>query len=115
MGDLIYGVDLDGEITPLMVRDAIIRCFTQAHKEILDKKYKDYGYDSTELEGFEKIQIDLIVTSTFEDAEEDFENPTKEGIKKVLKLLAEFASEYREPEIIGRHYDEIMKLVDRLK
>ena len=32
----MYGVDFSKKITPLMARDAIIVCFRQAHKEILD-------------------------------------------------------------------------------
>ena len=116
MGEMIYGVDSDGEITPIIVRDAIVRCFKDAHKEILNEKNKHHEYESeSEQETLEHMQIELIIMSAFDDAQEDFENPTKEGIKKVLNLLAEFASKYRKPEIIKKHYNEIMKLVKKLE
>jgi hypothetical protein len=30
---IVYGVDTSQEVTPIMVRDAIIRCFLLAHKK----------------------------------------------------------------------------------
>ena len=32
----IYNVDLEKEITPLEVRDAMVECFLQAHAEVLE-------------------------------------------------------------------------------
>ena len=46
--DDIYGVDPNQEITPVMVRDAIVECFFMAHKEILDNKDKYYSMKSDE-------------------------------------------------------------------
>jgi hypothetical protein len=114
MGKKIYGVDPSKKITPVMVRDAIIRCFHEAHREALDELNRKGGFGSeAEREGFEGIQIDLIVRSAFEDVKADFSNPTKEGIVKVMGELAKFASRFRKPEIIRRHYNEIMRLVEK--
>ncbi|MFH0956965.1 MAG: hypothetical protein V1813_03810 [Candidatus Aenigmatarchaeota archaeon] len=114
MGKKIYGVDLSEKITPMMVRDAIIICFRDAHREVLDELNRKRSSDSeAEIEGLKKVQIDLIVRSAFEDVKADFSNPTKEDIVKVLGELAKFASRFRKPEIIKRHYNEIMRLVEK--
>ena len=115
MGKKIYGIDMSKKITPLMVRDAIIICFQKAHHEALDELNKEKGFGSeAERKNFEKIQTDLIVMSAFDDVKADFNNPTKEDIIKVMNELARFASKFRKPEIVKKHYNEIMKLVKKL-
>jgi hypothetical protein len=116
MSKCIYGVDPSKKVTPIMVRNAIIRCFQNAHKEVLEdmNKNKEFNTDQ-ERKNFERIQVDLIVRDMFDEVGDDFENPTKEGITKVLDKLAAFASRYRKPKIIKRHYNEIMRLVNRMQ
>jgi hypothetical protein len=114
MGEKIYGVDMSKRITPLMAKDAIIICFHKAHREALDELNNEGGFDSeADREGFERIQTDLIVRSAFEDVNADFNNPTKEDIVRVLDGLAKLASRFRKPEIIKKHYNEIMRLVEK--
>jgi hypothetical protein len=114
MGEKIYGVDLSKKVTPAMVRDAIIKCFSEAHQEALDELNKEKGFDSeSEKESFKNIQISLIVKYTFDDVNADFDNPKKEDIVKVVEELAKFSSKFRKPEIIKKHYNEIMKLVEK--
>jgi len=111
----IYGVETSKKVTPLMVRDAIIRCFKKAHEEVLNEMNKNREFKSSEeLDNFEKIQVDLIVRSVFDDIGADFENPTKMEIIKVLAGLAKFATKFRKPEIIKKHYNQIMQLVEKL-
>ena len=115
MGKEIYGVDTSKKVTPLMVRDAIIRCFREAHKEALEELNRKKAFESEAERGdFQRIQIDLIVRSAFDDTNTDFENPTKEGIRKVMGTLIKFAARFREEEIIKKHYDEIMALVEKI-
>ena len=116
MGKELYGVDLSGKITPVMVRDAIIRCFKAAHAEVLEEMNRNKEFRSESERGnFEKIQVDLIVMSVFDDIGADFNNPTKADIIKVLDRLATFAARFRKPEIIRKHYNEIMQLVEKLE
>ncbi|MCD4705107.1 hypothetical protein K8R66_03445 [bacterium] len=103
----VYGIDLDQEITPLMVRDAIVECFQQAH-------CADAGI-SLEDEDVNRSYCQKIVKRAFNEAEADFENPTREGIMKVLEKLKKFAKSFRDPSIIKKHYQEIMELVEKLK
>ena len=102
----VYGINPEGEVTPLMVRDAIIKCFTQAH-------CVDSGIDESEVKANE-LYCKQIVEKAFKDANDDFENPTRDGIMRVLENLKEFALNFRDPSIIEKHYGEIMQLVNRM-
>jgi len=104
--NMIYGVDTSKEITPLMIRDAIVECFYNAHRE-------DVSLGDSELAN--RSYCDEIVKKMFDESSADFNNPTKESIIKVLTKLKEFSIHFRDPEIINKHEAEIMELVRRLK
>ncbi len=108
----IYGVDLSGKITPVQVRDAIIKCFSQAQEEL-----KEYLRETTELkpEEVEKIYVDSIIEKTFEEVGGDFKNPTKETLIQVVMKLKEYAAGmFRDSGIIEKHAGEIVQLIDKL-
>jgi hypothetical protein len=102
----IYGIDLTKQITPLMVRDAIILCFQDAH-------CKDTGFDVSEKKVNQKYCLE-IVKKAFLDSNANFENPTKEDILKATSHLAEFAKKFRNQDLIKKHYSEIEKLIQKL-
>ena len=102
----IYGVDLNSEVTPLMVRDAIVECFYNAH-------CADSALEDDDSKSVNKYCAELV-KGAFTNTGGDFENPTKESIVKVLGQLAEFSKNFRNPEVIKKHYNEIMQLVERL-
>lgn len=103
---VIYGIDTDKVITPLMVRDAIIECFYQAH--CADSSL---GLDDSEVNaGY----CGEIIKKAFSESGGDFEKPTKESILGVLDWLRCFAKNFRDPKIIEKHSMEIMKLVEKL-
>ena len=115
MAQVIYGVDLSKKITPVMVRDAIIRCFVLAHKEILDTMDEYAEWESEEeRKKFKEMEGEYVVKKAFYDAGADFKNPTKEDLIKILSVLAEYSSNFRKPEIIQKHYAEIKQLTDKL-
>jgi hypothetical protein len=111
----IYGVDTEKMVTPTAVRDAIIRCFVVAHKEILDDM-KDFGDFRSEKEFMEmkELNVELMIKKLFDDVGGDFDKPTKESLIKVCDKLAEFSKNFRKPEIIRKHYGEIMQLIKHL-
>lgn len=113
---LIYGVDTDQPFTPTDVREAIIKCFVAAHKKVLEQDLgslaEEMGKD--EFEKIKKINISQLVRNFFEATYGDFEKPTKESLIAVCDRLADFAKSFRQPEIIKKHYDEIMVLVNKL-
>ena len=106
MANLIYNIDLDAPITPLMVRDAIVECFWSAHC-----RDTELGEEASEINrGYCKS----IVEKAFADSKGDFNRPDKESIIKCLNALAVFAKSFRDPSLIEKHYDEIMQLVAKL-
>jgi methionine salvage enolase-phosphatase E1 len=113
---LIYGVDTENKVTPDQVRDAIIECFYDAHQEVLKDMYvllkeSDINEKPNEI-GKEYIKETVI--NYFIKVGGDFTKPTKEDILKVLDELKVFAEGFRSPEIVGKHYMEIMQLVEKL-
>lgn len=110
----IYGIDISKRITPIMVRDAIIICFKQAHKEVLDMmdEYAEWSSES-EREEIKNLQIELTVKNAFKDANVDFTNPKKEELINILDNLATLAAMFRKPEIIEKHYNEIKLLIGK--
>jgi len=103
----VYGIGMDQEITPLMVRDALIECFFQAH-------CADTGMDQTEGDT-NRQYCGEIIKKSFNDIGGDFNNPTKEDVLKVMGKLKEFSAGFRDPSIIEKHSKEIMKLVEKMK
>lgn len=108
MTNSIYGVDVDGGVTPLMVRDALSLCFYQAHCE-------DSGLSNAQKD--EDVNRDYcrdMVKKAFVDSGGDFEKPTKESIIGAMGQLKEFSKSFRDPSIIEAHSREIMGLVDKI-
>ena len=108
----IYGVDLSGKITPVQVRDAIIKWFSQAQEELME-----YMRETTEFkpEKIEKMCVDFNIENAFEEVGGDFKNPTKETLIQVIMKLKECAAGvFRDHEIIEKHAGEIKQLIDKL-
>ena len=115
MSKVIYGVDSSKEVTPAMVKGAILECFSQAHSEVLELMEDYYKFSSKEeFEKMKKMNVEFVVKSKFEEVDADFENPKKEDLTRVIDKLAELAANFREPEAIKKHYGEIMLLIEKL-
>jgi Zn-dependent oligopeptidase len=115
MAELIYGVDPSKPVTPVMVRDAIVDCFIQAHEEILEEMKEYHKFKSEEeFEEMKKVDVKILIKSKFEAIGADFNNPTKKSIIGVMDKLADLSANFRNPEIIKKHYGEIMELVNKL-
>ena len=112
----VYGVDLDKKVTPVLARDAVIKCFLKAHSEVLEemKEYTDFKSEA-EFERMKKLNVELIIKNIFKDVKVDFNNPNKNDIIDVCDALAEFAKNFRKPEIVKKHYEQIMKIVKKLE
>ncbi|MDH3324601.1 MAG: hypothetical protein OEL89_03110 [Candidatus Peregrinibacteria bacterium] len=112
MTKLIYGIDPTKEVTCFMIRDALIVCFVQAHKEVLDEmKEFNESVSDKELKNLQVMNVEMLIKKMFSDVDGDYENPTRDDIMKVCGRLADFATNFRKPEIIKKHYGKIMKLV----
>lgn len=105
---IIYGADTNQKITPIIVRDAIINCFAEAH-------CSDTGLETgSDDPRANRAYCTQIVKKAFDDTNGNYENPTVESLLNVLKYLADFSKTFRDPEVINKHYDEIMELVKLL-
>jgi len=114
MSDLIYGVDKTKKIAPVQVRDAVIKCFILAHKEILDAPKEFVDMSDKEFEEVKFRDAKERVLSLIKDNKGDPENPTKEDLVYVVKKLREFAKNFRDPKVIEKHVKEIMELINLL-
>lgn len=103
----IYNIDTEKEITPVMVRDAILLCFKQAHCDDLEVDVLD--------EDIKTEYCKNLVKNIFDEVGGNFDNPTKQDLQKVIKGLAEFSESFRDKEIILKHFNEIMTLINKIK
>jgi len=98
-------------ITPEFVRDELLTCFESANREfatLLNQPVTDEQL---------KQQVKQFVESVFVNCGASFTDPTKEGILTAMNQCRTNAEKMMGPEgagIIRHHYDEMMKLVDRL-
>ncbi|MBI3023326.1 MAG: hypothetical protein HYY68_06310 [Thaumarchaeota archaeon] len=98
-------------VTPLLVRDELLKCFESANKEffaILNQPATDEVV---------KTQVRQFVTTVFKDCGVSFENPTKQGIVTAInqcKANAEGMMGEKGADVIRHHYAEMMKLVTKL-
>ncbi|MEM3373698.1 MAG: hypothetical protein QXE31_00610 [Candidatus Woesearchaeota archaeon] len=98
------------KLTPIQVRDAIIDCFLKAHQEALN----NVQIDEELREKFNKNSVVLIMKDAFKEAGSTFENPTKEILFFSLFYLAKLARNFRNIDIITKHFLEMLKLIDKL-
>jgi hypothetical protein len=114
--NFIYGIDITKKFTPVMVRDAIIQCFYEAHCNVLELARETFGHPPEKIfENMKKSHVKELVQDIFIKIKGDYNNPTKENLLLVLKNLKIFASIYRRPKIIEKHVNEIMTLIDKLE
>ena len=111
MGECIYGIDPDGEVTSVMVRDAIVQCFYDVHKGLLIDKIQ---VSEDKKETFTKAAVISIVKEIFKKYNKDFNNPIKETLILVCDELAKLAKQFRSEDVIKRNYQNIMRLINKI-
>jgi phosphoglycolate phosphatase-like HAD superfamily hydrolase len=103
---------LSDKVTPEFVRDELLNCFESANREfatLLNQPVTDEQL---------KQQVKQFVESVFVNCGASYTNPTKEGILTAMNQCRSNAEKMMGPRgagIIQHHYDEMMKLVDRLQ
>jgi hypothetical protein len=110
-GCIIYGIDTCAIVTPLMVRDAIVSCFTEAHAKELNELREFGTITDEEFEKMKEMNIRTLIENTFRETGGDFENPTKESLSSMVEKLAEFARNFRDQKVVEEHYQNISKLI----
>lgn len=102
----IYGVDTEKPVTAEQVKEAIIKCFFEAHCSQSDLDINDDSLNSDYC-----VQI---VEKAFDETDGDFDHPSKNSLQAVIEWLADFSKSFRDQDLIKRHFGDIQKLVDRL-
>lgn len=112
---IVYGIDTEKSVSPEDVRDAIVTCFVSAHTDALSD-LANYSVDlkPEELARIKVLNVQQMIRSFFRDVGGDFDAPTKETIEEVLEKLKEFSKNFRNSEVISKHYREINELVKAL-
>ncbi len=99
------------KVTPEFVRDELLRCFESANKEFMTLLNQPVTADQL------KQQVKQFVESVFVTCGVSYADPSKEGILTAIgqcRANAEKMMGSQGSEIIRHHYEEMMKLVDRL-
>ncbi|HUI00325.1 MAG TPA: hypothetical protein VLU99_02855 [Nitrososphaerales archaeon] len=100
-----------GKVTPTLVRDELLKCFEDANKEFM------HVLNMPTEDAVLKAQVRQFVTGSFQSCGASFDQPTKEGIVSAIsqcKANAEAMMGQKGSTIIKEHYDEMMKLVNKL-
>ncbi len=98
-------------VTPALVRDELLRCFESANREfmtILNQPVTDETLGT---------QVHQFVTTVFQKCGVNYDNPTREGILTAISECRKNAEAMMGPqgtEVIRHHYEEMMKLVEKL-
>ncbi len=100
------------DLTPTFVRDQLLTCFESANREfarVLNQPVTDEQL---------KNQVKMFVEGVFNQCGVSYPDPTKEGIVAAISECKNNAEKMMGPQgtqIIKHHYDEMMKLVDKLQ
>ena len=101
----------DDKLTPVLVRDELLKCFESANGEFAKVLHQPVTDEQL------KQQVKTFVEGVFSQCGVSYVAPTKEGIVIAIsecKRNAEQMMGSKGAEIIEHHYDEMMKLVNRL-
>ena len=101
---VIYGVDTTLPITPLAVRDAIVSCFSLAH-------FQDSNLGDPSLTTH---YCTSLIRKFCTDNHDDFDNPTKDSLLRLVESLQVFSKNFRDPTLVAKHANEIKILLDLL-
>ncbi|TMI20772.1 hypothetical protein E6H31_07870 [Candidatus Bathyarchaeota archaeon] len=99
-------------ITPEFVRDELLSCFESANREFAALLKQPVTNEQL------KQQVKQFVESVFVNCGASYTEPTKDGILTAINQCRSNAEKMMGPQgagIIQHHYDEMMKLVDRLQ
>ena len=101
----------DERITPEFVREELLLCFESANREfarVLNQPVADQAL---------KEQVKQFVTQVFSQCGVSYASPTKQGMLTAIAACKSNAAAMMGPkgsQIIQHHYEEMMKLVNRL-
>jgi hypothetical protein len=99
------------KVTPVLVRDELLKCFESANKEFMEVLHQPATDAAI------RAQVQQFVTGVFQNCGASFDHPTKAGIITAIGQCKTNAEAMMGPTgsgIIAHHYAEMIKLVDKL-
>jgi len=102
----------DDKITPMLVRDELLKCFQSANGEFAQMLNQPVTEEQL------KQQVQAFVEGIFSQCGVNYVAPSKEGIVMAISECKRNAEQMMGPrgaEVIEHHYSEMMKLVNRLQ
>jgi len=100
-------------LTPFLVRDLLIECYFTAQKGMFRYLKEKSGVASDDNDIHQRIAS--LVRLAFVKVDEDFSNPSEEGLLKVMDYMAEMEMSWGTPsEITIYNATQVKKLIDRL-
>ena len=113
MEDSLWVVDLNGktELTPVEVRNIIVKCFIEAQKETIKRAATKLGRSTSE----ETIagSIQTLVKMSFKRVGANYDNPKQSDFTEVVGTLAKKARAMGTPQdIIDHHLKQIDEVIN---
>ncbi|RME54630.1 hypothetical protein D6777_03150 [Candidatus Woesearchaeota archaeon] len=112
--EFLYGVNEKKKITAKQVRDAIIKCFSEAHELVITTQ-PEFAKTKKLTKKMKEEWARDFVKSIFRTRGADFEKPTVEDLVYVVEQLKSYASLFRSPAIIEKNAKQIMGLIKKIK
>ena len=101
-------------LSPLKARDLVIKCFFEAQKETFARANQNLGKQGATDDGIMQ-NVTMAVKMVFKENGSDFDNPSRESLRKVVESLARKAGVWGTPQdIIDHHKGEIEKILKAL-
>lgn len=101
------------DLSPAKARDLITRCLLEAQKETFARHERMLGHTSADQDL--QALVEGAVRLAFRETNQDYENPTREGLVKVVDLLARKSNAWGTPaEIIEHHKEQISRVLRHL-
>ena len=100
-------------LTPEKARDLITRCLLEAQKETFARNEQVLGH----MPGDRELQsiVEGTVRLAFRETKQDYDNPTRQSLMKVVEVLARKSSSWGTPaEIIENHKEQIARVLRSL-
>lgn len=100
-------------LTPIKVRELITQCFYESQHETFRRIKKKIGLPSEDQDVFSGVVS--VIRLAFTTVGADYDNPTKDGLQKVIQYLAQQAVRWGTPKEVIEHNDQqIKQLLDKL-
>ena len=99
------------EVTPVLVRDELLKCFESANGEFARMLHQPVTDEQL------RRQVKMFVEGVFSQCGVSYVSPTKEGIMTAISECKRNAEQMLGPpgaDVVNHHYAEMMKLVGKL-